>query len=289
VPPLAPPAQRCHPPCASPTRSLSLSPRISLPGRHVPRFPVTLAPRTRLGHPPHARSGRAARPTEHPPRLPDVPAARAPAPPRCPGHGRACVPRSRQQPHQQPDPSRDAPKPHARSTRPEQDHSTRPTTAKPEPTPTPPSHKLSRAVCSSSSSNGAFTATVTPSPHSSSIKINAIDGHETPPTTSALPPSLYKTPVEPFSLPTPSSLPPLGSLSLAIRRREVHHRTVRAAPRWSPTCCQTPAHAVPSSSPDSPCPSAVHRSSPVLARRTSFAIRGASPEVASHRLKASPE
>jgi hypothetical protein len=31
-----------------------------------------------------------------------------------------------------------------------------------------------------------------------------------------------------FSLPTPSSLPPLGSLSLAVRPREVRRRTVRA-------------------------------------------------------------
>jgi hypothetical protein len=29
--------------------------------------------------------------------------------------------------------------------------------------------------------------------------------------------SLYKTSAEPFSLPTPSSLPPLGSLSLVVR------------------------------------------------------------------------
>ncbi|PWZ20970.1 hypothetical protein Zm00014a_009935 [Zea mays] len=38
---------------------------------------------------------------------------------------------------------------------------------------------------------------------------------------------LYKTTAELFFLPTPSSLPPLGSLSLTVRRREVRRRTVR--------------------------------------------------------------
>jgi hypothetical protein len=75
------------------------------------------------------------------------------------------------------------------------------------------------------------------------------------------PPSLYKTPAELFSLPTPSSLPPLSSLSLALRRREFRRRTIRAAPRRSPTGCQTPTHAVSNSSSDLPRPSAVHRSS----------------------------
>jgi hypothetical protein len=54
------------------------------------------------------------------------------------------------------------------------------------------------------------------------------------------PPSLYKTLAEIFSLPTPSSLPPLGSLSLAVRRREVRRRTVRATPRRSPVRRQDP-------------------------------------------------
>jgi hypothetical protein len=74
-------------------------------------------------------------------------------------------------------------------------------------------------------------------------------------------PSVSIKPQPSSSLPTPSSLPPLGSLSLVVRRREVRRRIVRAAPRRSPTGCQTPADTVPSSSSDSPRPSIVHRSS----------------------------
>jgi hypothetical protein len=51
---------------------------------------------------------------------------------------------------------------------------------------------------------------------------------------------LYKTTVELFFLPTPSSLPPLDSLSLAVRRREVRRRTVRATPHRSPVRRQEP-------------------------------------------------
>jgi hypothetical protein len=51
---------------------------------------------------------------------------------------------------------------------------------------------------------------------------------------------LYKTTAELFFLPTPNSLPPLGSLSLAVRRHEVRRRTVRATPHRSPVRRQEP-------------------------------------------------
>jgi hypothetical protein len=102
------PAARAHPPCwliAATRKPPNLSPSLSDAG---PTQPLSLSfyfTAQRLAPlqprpPPHAtqateqpssqpRSGRAARPAERPPRLPDVTAARAPAPPRRPGHDRA--------------------------------------------------------------------------------------------------------------------------------------------------------------------------------------------------------
>jgi hypothetical protein len=80
---------------------------------------------------------------------------------------------------------------------------------------TDPRRAAPHASVSSVACNGAFTATVTLSPRSSSIKINAIDDHETPPTTSALPPYLYKTPAELSPSPCPTSLSLLAPPSLS--------------------------------------------------------------------------
>jgi hypothetical protein len=54
------------------------------------------------------------------------------------------------------------------------------------------------------------------------------------------PSSLYKSGQALFFLSTPSSLPPLGSLSLAVHRREVRRRVVHATPHRSPARRQEP-------------------------------------------------
>jgi hypothetical protein len=71
------------------------------------------------------------------------------------------------------------------------------------------------------------------------------------------PPSLYKSAAESLSLSLPKFAPRPRSLSCSRRATT----TAPGPPRRSPTRCQTSAHAVPSSSPDSPHPSTVHWSS----------------------------
>jgi hypothetical protein len=76
-----------------------------------------------------------------------------------------------------------------------------------------PRRAAPHASISSVACNGAFTATVTPFPRSSSIKINAIDGHETP--RRPLLSLSIKSDAEPSPSPCPSSLSLLVPPSLS--------------------------------------------------------------------------
>jgi hypothetical protein len=135
---------------------------------------------------------------------------------------------------------------------------------------TDPRRAAPHASVSSVACNGAFTATVNLSPRSSSIKINAINSHDTPLTTSALPLYLYKTPVKlsPSPCPTSPSLlaPPslsqcsllefaavkfVAGLSVSVCRSTEFHPCLRAV-RRSPSVPESVklAHAAPRQ----PCP-----------------------------------
>jgi hypothetical protein len=79
----------------------------------------------------------------------------------------------------------------------------------------------------------------------SSVTSSLHECHQWPVAVLLPPPTLSPYKLDSHSLPLslpklPLSLPPLGSLSLVVRRREVRHRTVHATPHRSPVRRQEP-------------------------------------------------